>query len=548
MNHRRARVWLVAAGLTLGGLTAAGDDGAIRTDELKQWLTYVASDELEGRQTFSAGLGLTAGYLQSQLARWNVTPKGDGGTFLQTVRVRSVKATSHSSVTVRVGKVSKVFRDGEGIRFPRNAGGKRTLTVERVEFLGYGLHAPGAGHSDYAGKDVRNAAVVYLGTDGPKAVDAARYRRLIGSRSREAIDQRGASATVGPQTSGERAGRREPRGENEPDFVTAQALDHAIAPAVTAGDEFFEFLFSASPAGYGPLKKKAAAQEPLPAFTLEGVSLTFAIDTDYEVVRTQLTHNVVAAVEGSDPALRDTYVAFGAHYDHVGYAERDLAVSAGAAPGRITPGTSDDRIWNGADDDGSGTVALLALAKAFATSGARPRRSALFVWHTGEEHGLWGSRAFVDAPTVPLDRVVAQLNLDMIGRNRDNDPAQANTVYLVGSDRISTELHALSQASNAALAAPLTLDFEMNDPGDPEQLYFRSDHYSYAARGVPIIFFTTGLHPDYHANTDEVSRIEFGKMTRITELVWELGRRLANLDHAPVRDNLGPRAGKGTHE
>ena len=132
----------------------------------------------------------------------------------------------------------------------------------------------------------------------------------------------------------------------------------------------------------------------------------------------------------------------------------------------------------------------------------------------------------------------------MIGRNRDDKPSESNTVYLVGSDRISSELDAVSRAANAALPQPLTLDYEFNDPSDPEQLYFRSDHYSYAAKGIPVIFFTTGLHPDYHMNTDEVSKIEFDKLTRVAQLVYETGWRLANLDHAPVRDNKGARAGK----
>ena len=115
-------------------------------------------------------------------------------------------------------------------------------------------------------------------------------------------------------------------------------------------------------------------------------------------------------------------------------------------------------------------------------------------------------------------------------------------MYLVGSDRISSELDAVTRAANDALPQPLTLNYEFNDPGDPEQLYFRSDHYSYAAKGIPVIFFTTGLHPDYHMNTDEVSKIEFDKMTRVAQLVYETGWRLANLDHAPVRDNKGARA------
>jgi Zn-dependent M28 family amino/carboxypeptidase len=274
------------------------------------------------------------------------------------------------------------------------------------------------------------------------------------------------------------------------------------------------------------------------------VTLTFNVDVSYEVIRTQLTHNVVAVVEGSDPRLKNTYVAFGAHYDHVGYSDGQSDGSR-RAPGRVTPGASDDRIWNGADDDGSGTVALMALARAFA-QGPRPKCSLLFVWHAGEERGLLGSRYFADHSPVPVDSIVAQLNMDMIGRNRDDKPSESNTVYLVGSDRISSELHQINREANAALPSPLTLDYEMNDPADLEQIYFRSDHFSYAAKGVPIIFFTTGLHGDYHANTDDISKIEFDKIVRISQLVYETGARVANLDHPPARDNKGARAGKGT--
>jgi Zn-dependent M28 family amino/carboxypeptidase len=322
------------------------------------------------------------------------------------------------------------------------------------------------------------------------------------------------------------------------------------APDVAGSDAFFQFLFSAAPARYDELKRKADAQEPLPSFRLDGVKLTFNLDADYEVVRTQLAHNVVAVVEGSDPQLKNTYVAFGAHYDHVGYAQGEVS-NDGSGPRRlgvppfafVKAGAEGDRIWNGADDDGSGTVAMMALAKAF-SEGPRPRRSLLFVWHTGEESGRYGSLYFADHPTVPIENVVAQLNIDMIGRNRDNSSSESNTVYLVGSDRISSELHAINLAANESMQTPLKLAYDYNDPSDPEQLYFRSDHFSYAAKGIPIIFFTTGLHPDYHTASDEVSKIEFDKMTRITALVYETGWRLANLDHAPARDNKGPRATK----
>jgi len=175
----------------------------------------------------------------------------------------------------------------------------------------------------------------------------------------------------------------------------------------------------------------------------------------------------------------------------------------------------------------------------------RTRRSLVFVWHSAEEGGLLGSRYMVDHPVVPLDRVAAQLNIDMIGRNRCDDPAEANTVYLVGSDRISTELHNLNEEANASLPRPLALNYDLNDAADLESLYTRSDHYSYASKGVPVIFFTTGLHRDYHYVTDEVDKILFDKVGRVAQLAYSTAWQLANLDHLPARDRRGPRMGKG---
>jgi hypothetical protein len=560
-NRRAALVFVLLAVAGRWGLAAA-DGPSITSAELREWLTYVASDDLQGRATFGTGIGLAAAYLEEHLKAFGARPGGDHGTYLQTVRVLGVKATSHSSVTVRVGGESRTFADGSGVTFPKNQGGRQRLTLDRVEFAGYGLDAPAAGHVDYRDKDVKGAAVIWIGAAGPGGVDASAYRRALSGRNRYATEQLGAAAAIGAEMpsgggrgrGGAADGSAAPAGRGgaipAADFTTVQRLDAPAPPTVTTGDAFFEFLFKSAPASYAELQRKANAREALPEFRLTGVSLTFDVEPEYEVVRTQLTQNVVAIVDGSDPQLRNTYVAFGAHYDHVGYSEGEVVTSDGATrrvspPGRVTAGAEQDRIWNGADDDGSGTVAILAIAKAFAEQ-PRPKRSALFVWHVGEERGLWGSRYFADYPTVPMDRIVAQLNIDMIGRNRNDKASEANTVYLVGSDRISTELHTLSQAANAAMPRPLTLDYEFNDPADLEQLYYRSDHYSYAAKGVPVIFFTTGLHADYHANTDEVSKIEFDKMARITQMIYETGRRVADLDHTPARDRLGPRAGRGT--
>ncbi len=531
--------------------------GTVQVADLKTWLTYLASDELEGRATYSEGLGIAAAYLAQHLREMGVKPGGDNGSYFQRVKVLGVKSTNHSMLTVEVNGQTRTFKDGEGVIFPKNVGSKRSFTIEQVEFLGYGLDAPQANHNDFAGKDVSGKAVIYLGSQGPKTM-APQFRRLLGGRARYATDQRKAVATIGPAFGalggrpgggGAATGAGGPGGRvslEPPDFTTVQRLDSAIAPNVTAQAEFFDFLFSAADLKYAELKDKADKQEALPGFALKGVKLTFNLDAEYKTVRTQFTRNVIGIIEGNDASLKDTFVTLGAHYDHVGYAEGEIVNgNRQGAVGRVKAGATDDRIWNGADDDGSGTATLLGVAKAFAT-GPKLKRSVAFIFHAGEERGLLGSRYNADYPAIPIEKTVANLNMDMIGRNRDDKPEEENSVYLVGSDRISTELHNLSIAANAGLARPLKLDYEMNDPSDLEQVYYRSDHYSYAAKGIPIIFYTTGLHSDYHVNTDSIEKINFEKMARIGQLVYETGRRVANLDHAPARDNKGPRVGKGS--
>ena len=570
MSYLRSMVVILALSMLAGAVSfaelEAGEDGRelIKAAELQEWLTRFSSDEFEGRRTYSEGLGLAAAYLAEQMKSWGVRPGGDHGSYFQKVRVLGVKSDNRSTLTVEGNGQTKAFANGQGVRFSMNVGKKRTFTADQVEFMGYGLDLPQIKHMDYAGKNVKGKVVIWLGPAGPQAVEA-QYRRLLGGRARYATDAQGAAACISPamggglrpqappQTAAAAAGEQraaQPLRIEDADFTTVQPLDNEIPPSVNAQDEFFEFLFSGQQSGYADLKALAAERKPLPVFPLKNVKITFNLDADYRVVRTQYTRNVVGMVEGSDPKLKNTYIAYGAHIDHMGYSEGEI-IQTERGPQRVEPrgrvreGTIEDRIWNGADDDGTGCIALLALAKAF-QQGPRPRRSMLFVFHTGEENGLLGSRYFADYPTVPLESIVANINLDMIGRNRDDKPEEANSVCVVGSDRISTELHNITVDANDSLSKPLRLDFELNDPSDPEQIYYRSDHYSYAAKGIPVVCLTTGLHGDYHFNTDSVEKINFEKMERITKFCYEMGMRLSRLDHAPVRDNLGPRAGKGT--
>jgi Zn-dependent M28 family amino/carboxypeptidase len=243
------------------------------------------------------------------------------------------------------------------------------------------------------------------------------------------------------------------------------------------------------------------------------------------------TQNVVAVFAGSDPVLKDEYVALGAHYDHVG----------------IGSPVNGDAIYNGADDDGSGTTALLAIAEALAKAPTRPRRSVLFIWHAGEEKGLWGSRYFTEYPTVPLPKIVTQLNIDMIGRSRiegDTDPRNQtlsgpNEIYVIGSKMMSAELGELTEAVNQGYLN-LTYNYRYDDPKDPNRFFFRSDHYNYARKGIPIVFFFDGEHEDYHRPGDEAQKIDYEKMQKIVRTVYVMLWEIANRPTRPTVDKQLP--------
>ncbi len=240
----------------------------------------------------------------------------------------------------------------------------------------------------------------------------------------------------------------------------------------------------------------------------------------------QYTQNVVAIIPGSDPVLSKEYVAIGAHIDHVGMGQG-----------------SGDQIFNGADDDGSGTVAMLEMAHAFLTGTSKTKRSILFVWHAGEERGLWGSAHYANNPTVPINSIIAQLNIDMIGRSRpvgDNKDSNKmltgpDSIYVVGSNRLSTELGKVLGDVNRGLYN-LKYDYHYDEPNDPENIYMRSDHYNYAVKGIPIAFWFDGVHEDYHQVSDHVDRIDFRKLERVSRTIFASAHFLANRTTRPKVD------------
>ena len=198
-----------------------------------------------------------------------------------------------------------------------------------------------------------------------------------------------------------------------------------------------------------------------------------------------------------------------------------------------------DTVFNGADDDGSGSMAMLEVAEAIMGAPAKPKRSLMFIWHTAEELGLFGAQYFSDNPTVPRDSIVAMLNMDMIGRGGVADGKGPGYMELIGSRRLSKELGDLVETVNRSQRSPFTFNYEYDANNHPQQYYCRSDHYMYARYGIPVVFFSTGGHRDYHQLTDEPQYIEYAKLERVTQLIHDVLTRVANLDHKVVVD--GPR-------
>jgi hypothetical protein len=289
--------------------------------------------------------------------------------------------------------------------------------------------------------------------------------------------------------------------------------------------------------------------------------------------------NVIATLPGSDPALRGQYVAVGAHSDHDGVADApvdhdslrafnaDAERRAQAKGGALTTAERReiqvnvdslrairpprlDSIYNGADDDGSGSVAVLEIAEAMSRAAQKPTRSMLFVWHTAEEKGLIGADWFTAHPTVPRDSIVAQLNIDMIGRGGADDIPGGGPAYLqlIGSRRLSTELGDLVETVNKQRRVPFQFDYQFDASGHPEQYYCRSDHYMYARYGIPVVFFSTGDHRDYHQLTDEPQYVNYPHLANVTQLIHDVALSVANLDHRLVVDQPRPAVGSSCRQ
>ncbi len=509
----------------------------ITAAQLRDYLYFVASDEMEGRDTPSRGLDTTAKFLATLLSRWGVKPGGEEGTYFQKIMLRADRLTPEEcSAALNDQK----FAYGQDYFVPAGLGAGGGSVNAPVVYAGDGWLLKSQGRDALKGLDVQGKIVVIRnygsrlpkgvseetlrqgkeGEDWERPAEYARKRGAVGIvflLSREEMrewDRLRRSLQGSPVPRPERlSGSREP--EDRP-RLPAILINEAMARALFAGE-------------------RADADSILQENPPEGFALSadkrLSFNAALRIERTP-TSNVIAIVEGSDPKLKSEYVALSCHYDHVGVSRRQ---------------TASDRIFNGADDNGSGTVTLLAVAEAMAKAKKRPKRSFLFIWHTGEEKGLWGSQYFTRYPTVPLDKITALINIDMIGRSRkpdDNNPRNRDLsgpdeVYVIGATLMSSELERLCKSVNDGYLK-LRYNYRYDDPKDPERFFFRSDHFYYAQKGIPALFYFNGVHEDYHGVGDEPQKIDYARMEKIARTIFRTLWELAQAKSRPKVDKKLP--------
>jgi len=454
----------------------------------------IAHDSMMGRDSPSPGLDMTAAWVADEFRRSGLRPGGDDGTFIQNYHMREFKADFDGSQARVVGGDALDF--GADLSFIRPAGAGQ-VTAEVVVLAGDFL-----GARDFPADELQGKHVILVPPPGAVGAPRGRVRFPTGIMGAQP-----ASVILVDRSSDE-----------EWDAAVERAREQTLTRGPWDDGSGFPML-NVRESSLAPLLASHGVQLAMPATGSEGrlevqkvPGLELILTTAAREVGGFDLPNTVGILEGSDPVLKDEYVLLTAHMDHVG-------------TGR--PNEAGDSIYNGADDNASGTVAVVELARAFGMLGERPKRSFIFVTVSGEERGLWGSRFFAENPPVPLEQVVAGLNADMISRN------SPDSVVVIGKEHSD-----LGDTMNRVNDAHPELRMTAADDIWPEQNFFRrSDHFNFARRGVPVLFFFTGIHEDYHRPTDTVDRIDADKAARITQLMFYLGVEVAN---APDRPRWNP--------
>ncbi|MFT3744159.1 MAG: M28 family peptidase [Pyrinomonadaceae bacterium] len=507
-----------------------GNVDGISAKQLKEYLTFIASDELEGRDTPSRGLDIAAMFIAQHLSSWGIKPAGDAGSYFQKVPLRRSKIDP-DKCRLEINGQQYVY--GKDFMASMVNG---DITSSAMVFAGNGWVVKSKNLNPYQGIDVKDKVVVVTsglpkgvtnadlqGADGGTYTSPTLYAQLNGAKGVIVF------ASFNTLANMEQA-KYNAVDKGFVQFGKPPAVQITI-PTLTVTPRVVAALFQGEKAAAGTIFTRNVTGDGNESFELapaKRVSASISVKTE-----NIYTQNVVGILEGTDPTLKNEYVAIGSHYDHVGM-------------NPFAPGP--DKIWNGADDDGSGTVAVLSIAEAFAKGAVKPKRSMLFIWHAGEEKGLWGSEYFTDNPTVPITSIITELNIDMIGRYQkpgdENHPVnkelpKPNEIFTIGNTMMSTELGQIADEVNASF---LKIGFNLRyaDPKDPNQYFYRSDHFNYAKHGVPIIFFMDGTHEDYHQPSDSVEKINFESMEKVTKTIFATGWDLANRATRPKVDKPLP--------
>jgi len=510
----------------------------ISRDLLYQHLSILASNDMEGRNTGSIGIEKAADYLAQQYAKLGLVAPGENGSYFQTVPFMGTK-TQHLEFSLSKKRDSGVIAytapaplSDTNLLFTRMQGGKGIMEGNIV-FAGFGAVDTTYGVDPFGNMNIKGTWVLIF-QDLPRVFEGD---TLLGQR----INNQGRLLDL--------IIRREAAGviliDSEPTLpfeIYVEAFRKQIetpgnirfadrpAPNTLAGGylrvhpELAAHLLGVDGmAGLNALKAKV--QSNMRGFNAQLLEYGLSMTIDEQQVEVP-SRNVLAFLEGSDPVLKDEIVVLSSHYDHVGIS---------------LPDANGDYINNGADDDGSGTAGVLAVATAFAQAaenGYRPRRSILFLNVTAEEKGLLGSRYYSDNPVFPIENHIANINMDMIGRDATEhiEKGISDGVYIIGASLISSTLDSLLTVSNSK-THNLNFDMSLNNVRDPQQIYRRSDHWNFGRLGIPFVFYFTGIHEDYHRPSDEVDKINFDKYTKITQLIYQNTLEIANSDKRPVVDN-----------
>ena len=479
----------------------------ITSADLKEYLSVLASDEYEGRETGKKGQKMAAKYISTHFSEFGLNAIDDDQNYLQEFDLLQL---TFNKAKINGGEVHKdfLFYGLENV----NISNKKGI------FVGFGIEEKD--YNNYEGLNVEGKVVFFLEgepiNDGKSIITGSQEISKWGASSEEKIKlakSKGASECVlisaQSETSFLTMGARLKHYYEKPGLVQLGKERNAL---FSISEVFASKLFKISPNKLKKIKSKLVNNPQVHA-KIKVPNITIELNITEDTIQTE---NVVAMVEGTDKA--DEAIVISAHYDHIGI--------------------KNNTIYNGADDDGSGTVAVMELAQAFAEAkknGFGPRRSIIFIGMTGEEKGLLGSEYYSNNPLFPLEKTVTNLNIDMIGRLDDDHPEDENYVYLIGTDMLSKELHNISEMANTTYKN-IMLDYKYNSLEDPNKFYYRSDHYNFAKNGIPVIFYFNGVHEDYHKSTDTVDKILFNKVENITQLIFYTAWEIANREEKPKVD------------